>query len=381
MVKKIILAAIILVSSYSGFSQFTISGPADIAEGFTVEYRVNYSINPPANAQYKITVSNGVLLPILQMGPPQRIKVKWNCQVGSGSITLTETANFPTQSFTYSTVIYSYLSSNLYCNTVIPEKQNNNWGQFPDLLDVSYCSPYCDATYTYQWQVGDVPIGVFPQEPTIWTDIIGATGKTYQPPIYNSDCIKGYRRKTTYSDITGIGVTKISKTGVISTFDFLHPGTISWTNVFNNGVPIITQTPATGGLCDGYNYRYTWEISLDGSNYSILGPSMATDPNYPAGVQIPGTCYIRRRVDCGIQTLYTTPPLYIIVQPLHPGTITGGGTYPFNTVPTVTQTPASGGTCTTPDYVYTWERSINNGPWLAFGTGINYPSNAGIIAT
>jgi len=378
MIKKIILAAIILVSSYNSFSQFTITGPADVTEGFTVDYTVNYTVHPPTGANYTITVINGTLLPTGQLPPYQTIRVKWDCLVADGSITLTESGT--PNSFTYNTTVLSYLSSTNYCNIAYPEKQNNNYGQWPDFLDVIYCSPYCISSYTFQWQIGDVPIGVFPQVPTSWADIPGAAAQTYQPPIYNSDCIKAYRRKTTYSDVLGLPVTKISSIAVISTFDFLDPGTITWTNVFNNGVPIITQTPATGGLCDGYNYVYTWERSLDGVTYSSIGMGV----NYPSGVQIPGSCFIRRRVDCGGQTLYTTA-LPIIVQPLLPGAISGSGTYAFNTIPPVTQTPASGGACSNPDYVYTWERSINNGPWLTFGpagtNNPNYPANAGVIAT
>ncbi len=381
MIKKIILSAIILASSYIGFSQsfsFTITGPTDVTEGFTVDYTVNYFNHPPTGANFKVTVVNGTLIPTSQLPPYQFIRVKWNCQAASGSITLTETTT--PYSFTFNTTVLSYLSSTTYCSTAYPEKQNNNYGQFPNQLDVVYCSPYCASTYTYQWEVGDVPIGVFPQVPTNWTKITGAMSATYQPPVYNNDCIKAYRRRTTYSDVLGIGITKISTIAVISTFDFLNPGTISWNNIINNGVPVIAQSPATGGLCDGYNYQYTWELSVDGINYTSFGVVGTNNPNYPTGVQIPGSCYIRRRVDCGIQTLYSNV-IHVIVQPLLPGTISGGGTYAFNTIPNVTQTPASGGVCNSLDYLYTWERAVNNGPWVTFGTGINYPANAGVIAT
>ena len=350
MIKKIILAAFILVSSFNSFSQFTITAPPfphTAYEGVTVDYIVNYQKPlPQPPYDFTVTVVNGTFI-ATQLPPYQTIRVTWNCLVANGSVTLTDNNNpgFPA---TYSTVIESYLSSTTYCSFVTPEKQNNNYGQFPNLLDITFCSPFCQSNYTYQWQVGDVPIGVFPQVPTSWADIPSATSMTYQPPIYNNDCIKAYRRKTTYSNALGLPVTQISGIGVISTFDFLDPGTLTWSGGFNNGAPVITQTPATGGLCDGYNYVYTWELSLDGVTYTSIG----TGVNYPAGVQIPGSCYIRRRVDCGVQTLYTTV-LPIIVQPLLPGTISGGGTYAFNNIPSVTQTPASGGVCGNPDYIYT----------------------------
>jgi hypothetical protein len=174
----------------------------------------------------------------------------------------------------------------------------------------------------------------------------------------------------------GVPYVFYSTPAVISTFDYLNPGAISGGVTFNNGVPVITQTPATGGLCDGFNYVYTWEQSVDGINWVATG----TGASYPAGVQIPGTCYIRRRVDCNVETLYSNT-LNIAPAPLNPGAITGGGTVAFNTIPVVTQTPATGSACMPQDYVYTWERSINNSAWVVFGTDINYPANAGIIGT
>jgi RHS repeat-associated protein len=99
---------------------------------------------------------------------------------------------------------------------------------------------------------------------------------------------------------------------------------------------------------------------------------------FPTTAQITGSSYIRRRVDCNGQTLYSNSA-QIIVTPLNAGSISGGGNVPFNTIPSVTQTPASRSVCSPVDYVYTWERSVNNGPWLSFASGAAYPANVGII--
>jgi len=381
MIKKIIPIAIILISSVRGFSQTVIitqDPPAakppveGISQGYTISYH-----NLPSVYNFVVTVDHGTFI-TSNSNLPQHIDVTWNCLETTGTITVTETvSNTP---FTFNTIVTSFLSSTTYCSIGNPPKQNLLLGQTPAELDVTFCSPNCViyGIYTFKWQVGDVAIGPPPQVPPTWTDIAGEEKPTYQPPTYNVQCIKAYRRITSYED-KNMAFDRYSDPAVISTFDVLVAGTISWTNVFNNGIPIFTQTPATGGLCDGYNYVYTWEKSFDGINYSSIG----TGINYPLGAQITGSCFVRRRVDCGGQTLYTNTS-QIIVQTLLPGSITGGGAYPLNTIPPVSQTPASGGVCSTPDYIYTWERSINNGTWVTFWPGTNnpaYPMNAGVIAT
>jgi len=378
---------------YAALSQFNITiqpttGPT--YEGDLKNYKVIITLTGslPNKYQFVASVSNGTITSqyLIPTFPPQQpaqlfVEVRWNCLVTLGTVTVTET--YSGQSATNNVTILSFLNDPTYCITATPSKQNLFYGQTPQILDVQYCSGYCqstnDVTYLYQWQVGDVPVGVFPQEPPggVFTDIPGATGKTYLPPTYNVQCIKAYRRKTTYN--VGGSVTKMSSTAVISTFDYLTAGSISGGTVFNNGVPVINQTPATGGLCDGFFYTYTWELSVDNINWSIIGTG--SSPTYPAGVQIPGNCYLRRRVDCGGQFAYTTvltinPPILL------GGTITGGGTYSFNAMPVVTQTPASGSACSSPDYIYTWERSVNNGAWVSFGpNGIYYPFNGVIIGS
>lgn len=402
MIKKIILAIILFCCiAITVTAQFTITitnsdipgnDPHTSYEGELKHYDVTITLNPgqqlPNKRQFVATVTNGSITQqyLIPTFPPAQITplyidVRWNCNVTAGTITITETNSGSTG--TYNNTVFSFTNDLIYCRTASPAKQNLLWGDTPQYLDVVNCSPYCHSinsiTYMYKWEVGDVPVGVFPQvPPNGFTAIPGfaANYPAYNPPVYNTNCIKAYRRKTTFiHPVSGNSVDVYSSIAVISTFAPLSAGTLSGGAPFNNGIPTITQTPASGGLCDGFNYFYTWEMSLDNSNWNAV----ATGISYPTTVQIPGACYIRRKVDCGGQSLYTNV-LNILPPPLNPGTIvSAGGNITFNTVPVFTQTPASGGACSTPDFIYTWERSINNGPWLPFGTGVDYPPTAGII--
>ena len=394
MIKKAILAVIIMMcSSVSVFPQFSInidpSSAEPTIEGTSVTYFVTY-FQLPADHKLTSTVANGTIIDqSLEPSPKQApfITVLWDCNplYGSGDITVSELQT--NTSATLNVFIHTFLNDAAYCNRAAPLKQNLLYGQAPTILKVIDCSRYCNSEqttpYKYKWQVGDIAIGDFPQIPTSYTDIISgttsdsaATKPQYQPPTYYTDCIKAYRRVTIVIDpATGLSQNFYSAPAVISTFNQLNAGTISWNGVFNNGAPAITQTPATGGLCDGYNYIYTWEFSNDNFNWTTITSGV----NYPPTLQIPGSGYLRRRVDCNTQTLYTNV-LHIVFATLDPGTISGGGTYSFNAMPSVSQTAASGGVCNTPDYLYTWERSVNNGPWVSIGININYPANGVIIA-
>ncbi|HMU44532.1 MAG TPA: DUF6443 domain-containing protein, partial [Ignavibacteriaceae bacterium] len=380
MAKRIILAAIILIScSFHSYSQMiTIQNINHTPiEGEIAQYKIIYN-NLPTPHKLRAAVVNGTVISE-NLEPNQQnegfIQVQWYCNEVSGSITITE--QITPASATLNTTILTYVNDPTYCNTSTPAKQNLVFGETPSVINIQTCGLGCttnDVLYQYQWEVGDVPVGTFPQVPASWANIPSAIGINYLPPNYNVECIKAYRRKTTVT-YQGTSYVFYTSVAVVSTFNTLNAGILTGATVFNNGVPVINQTLATGGRCDGFNYVYTWELSLNGGNWTVIG----TGVNYP-GTQIPGYCYIRRRVDCNNETLYTNA-LTINPPILYPGTITGGGTYTFNTVPVVTQTPASGGACSTPDYIYTWERSVNNGAWVTFGTGLSYPSNAGVIAT
>lgn len=396
MIRKIILSAVILVSatlaSYAQTFTITITPLSDHTayEGSTRDYSVTYT-NLPASYQFEASAFNGSVIPIMGGGAaPSIIRVQWNCTVGNGSVSLKE--KFSGTSGSLPVVIVSFISDPVnYCSLVSPLKQNNYTGATPTNLTVSFCSPYCipgNPIYHYQWQVGDVPIGTFPQDPTTWTDISGANLESYQPPIYNVECIKAYRRVTTFTVITvgpgGTGgspttYTRYSYNAVISTFNNLLAGTIT------AGAGGISQTPATGGLCDGFNYIYNWEWKTyngPGGNWDYIGSGI----NFPGGVVIPtsGLVTIRRQVICGGVSAYTNN-LYFNAPPLEPGSINYNGptSLTYNTVPNIIQVPASGSVCDAAGYLYSWERSVENSAWVTIsGTGINsidYPAGVGLV--
>jgi RHS repeat-associated protein len=390
MIKKIILSLVILICSSVGsyalvitITPISTSDPLTY-EGTTKDYTVTYQNLLPGH-QFQLIVVNGTAIPVTGQGPvPTLIRIKWDCVTGSGTIILRE-VNTLIQG-TFSPVITSFISDPTnYCNNVMPVKQDLLIGQTAALLYVSYCSPICSAPnvfYHYQWQVGDVAIGTFPQVPTIWTDITNANNENYQPPSSTTECIKAYRRITTFTfpGTGGVDVpyTMYSNIAVISSFYALNPGTIT------EGQTGITQTPASGGLCDGFNYVYSWEWSLDNGN-SWVTISSGNSIDFPISVSIPATfTIVRRKVICGIgigysNNLYFNPPALI------PGSINYNGptSLPYNSVPDISQLPASGSICNAGDYIYTWERSINNSGWVPIGpvgiSSINYPAGVGLI--
>lgn len=389
--KKIFLIVFLAICSiYVSRGQFTIvihpTGGEPAIEGEVVKYTIAYD-QLPASYRFASSVTNGnIIEQRLEPSPKGEpyIIIRWDCNPlnGTGDITITELGSGV--SGTIQVFVRTFLSDPLYCNKAEPVKQNLLYGQTPAILKISACSRYCNtiptSPYKYQWQVGDVPIGIFPQVPTTYTDILSnsttdvpATKPDYQPPTYNVDCIKAYRRITYVTDpMTGDIHKFFSDPAVVSTFNILDPGSIGGGSVFNNGIPVISQIPANGGLCDGYNYNYTWEFSADNQNWTPIGGGV----NYPS-VPIMLSGFIRRAVECNGEAKYSNS-LQIIVAVLEPGTLSGGGSYAFNVVPVVSQTPAAGGSCVPSEYTYIWERSVENGPWVQFGTGVVYP-NAGIV--
>jgi RHS repeat-associated protein len=404
MIKKILLCLLVFVCAHSAataqFTSMNITGATTSYEGFESPIKTRYTINLtgtiPPKYYFDVQVQGGTLtaydLTPVNTRPdaggggirPMYVQVRWDCGVTNGTITVTETKSGLTTSINVYIKSFFNIPPSDYCSQTVTPKQNLHLGDVPSLLSVTYCSQTCldNLNATYQWQVGDVPVGVFPQvPPNGFNDIVigimpgepSPWQPTYQPMAVRYNCIKAYRRKTTFYYNKQLYVF-YSTPAVISTFDYLDGGKISWTESSNTGSPAVHETPATGGLCDGFNYGYTWELSTDNANWSVIG----TGENFPTLLQLPATCFIRRKVDCNGETQYSNT---LYMEPLKPGAIYGGGNIPFNTLPSVMQDAASGGVCGVNDYVYTWERSFNNGAWVQFGTGINYPANAIIIGS
>jgi hypothetical protein len=207
MTKRILLALLLTLGCFvfTATAQFNITitntdnpngDPHSAVEGETKHYQVFVTLTGalPFKRNFVVNVTNGAITQqyLIPTFPPQHtallyVDVQWNCNVSAGNIVITETVSGI--STTYNTTVISYLSTPNYCTTITPYKQNLLLGEAPQQLDVIDCSPVCHVTYSanymYQWQVGDVPIGLFPQIPP--SGFTNLPPRTSTQPSYTPD--------------------------------------------------------------------------------------------------------------------------------------------------------------------------------------------------
>lgn len=379
---KITIALLVLLSNSalsSPFSKYAIqiTGANPAWEGNLCKYTVS---GIPANASFATpVVVNGVVTTSNlnpASGEPRTVTVLWNCQVPQGSITVTELLS--NTSYTYTVDILTYGTFSNFCNQPIPVAQNLLYGVTPQSLIITDCSPYCTSSYgfTYQWQKSTgIDNGFDPAIVTGWEDINGATGIAYQPSAMLNYGTVAYRRITSFIR-NGQTIQIPSIPSWVSFDTYLTAGSIATpTTVINNILPVVTQTPATGGLCTPNNYSYTWESSIAGGPWQVIG----TGESYPTTAPyIYGEVQIRRKVICQTEIQYSnTISLSFIQAPFTAGTISYPSLNLTNTMyPSIDQVPASGSLCPTGTYGYEWERSVDGHPWQIIGTGATYPATA-----
>jgi len=170
----------------------------------------------------------------------------------------------------------------------------------PDYQLVDYGGPAQDLYAVFstpgfileQWQGS--PDGV-----NGWTDIPGAIYGMYTPPTtqsYYYRCV---------GSVNGFACT--SNTALVSLAP-LDAGSISLTQQpAYNGLPVIANIPAHGGMCYPANLAYTWEASVDGQPWVAIG----TGVNYPSGALITGKTFVHRVVSCAGATA-TSNSLYLV---------------------------------------------------------------------
>lgn len=130
--------------------------------------------------------------------------------------------------------------------------------------------------------------------------------------------------------------------------------------------------------------------TLNGTYYSSLTPlSMEWDQSFDNGNTWAST---------GVTTTTFTPPstvtadyrflvnfpngaypsltIQAVLQPLNAGGIVLNNAPAYNTIPVIGNSPATGGTAAPSTYIYTWEASVDGQPWMAIGSGQNYPGVA-----
>lgn len=357
-----------------------IDGPDDSYEGSIETYLITYNTTLDKNSlEFKPTITNGTIVNY-DLNPLSNrifIKVRWDCGIVNGSVSIVERNSNAEAS--KDVIIHGYYSHpNLFCVFSSPTQQDIWVNVIPAKISISNSAPSCWWFYrfSYQWQSTDVINGV-PQTQN-YQDIPHETSADFYPPSFSYENHTAYRRYTSYAILTPTGYQfqdVYSNNTIVNIYEHLDPGFIHGNGsgfFYTNYTLNITQVHAFGGNCNNTGYFYTWEMSTNNGPWQAV----AYSEEFPPNIVITASTIIRRKVVCGNETEYSNSITYTLTTLLHPGSISGGGAVVFNGTPNVSQLPATGGLCLPANYVYTWQRSIENGTWENIGTGINYPASA-----
>lgn len=133
----------------------------------------------------------------------------------------------------------------------------------------------------------------------------------------------------------------------------------------------------TGGSPNGTSCTpsYWWESAANsGGPFTLV--SGATGQNLTIN-PVTQTAYYRRVLSFNGDNVYS-PVASVIIPPLSAGSISAGVTnLTYNIQPTISQTAASGGYCSS--YTYEWQQAVEGGAWQTIGTGASYPAGAPAI--
>jgi RHS repeat-associated protein len=139
----------------------------------------------------------------------------------------------------------------------------------------------------------------------------------------------------------------------------------------------------------GYTKTYSWETgdvniatpNADPAVWNLAG--VTTDVLNPPAMYAYGIKAYRRittiRNAAGtiIRTVTSEKATVNFLQQFNPGSISSPEwIVSYNAVPYISQYPATGGLCFANSYIYTWEWSIEGGPWQTIGTGADFPTLA-----
>lgn len=125
---------------------------------------------------------------------------------------------------------------------------------------------------------------------------------------------------------------------------------------YDEVVSVISASPATGGGCSG-SYQYQWQYSYDNNVFDDIDSAITASLTLVETLD--SSVYFRRRVVCGIDTMYTSSQIVTVIRAFNAGVITTATqTINSNTIPPViSATAASYGTCSS--YNYQWQQSID----------------------
>jgi RHS repeat-associated protein len=146
---------------------------------------------------------------------------------------------------------------------------------------------------------------------------------------------------------------------------------VSQVRNFNQSFTITGGGASSTACVPTYTYQWEWATASGGPFTAISG---ATSQSYTSTANFTSTRFYRRKLTFNGDIQYT-PVASVNIAALTAGTIaTTTPSINYNTKPTITQTAAAGGQCTS--FSYQWQQSTEGGPWVVIGTGAAYPAAA-----
>ncbi|WP_422360231.1 RHS repeat-associated core domain-containing protein [Reichenbachiella sp.] len=199
------------------------------------------------------------------------------------------------------------------------------------------------SSYSYQWQVSS--------NNSSWSNISGATGKTYSPG--NLTATRYYRRR-----VTSCGKTKYAASEKITVRGNLKAGSIgnAQTVCYNGNPSTLTNTASASG---GATRTYRWQKSTTSSSSGFSNISGATGSTYNPP-SLTKTTWYRRRVtsSSGCGTKYTNVIKVTVRSNLNAGSIGNAQTLCYNgNAATLSNTASASGAATR---TYTWQSSTTS---------------------
>ena len=264
-----------------------------------------------------------------------------------------------TNSTTYFRRIANYTSNNTICNAfsntvtitvnsissgTISSIQNLCSNEDPNILTFSTPSS-SQGTLTYQWQSSP--------NNSSWSNIIGQTGISYDPPVLSSTT---HYRVTVFSSLNNVSCSQNTGSIAVNIFN-LNPGTISSNqSICTGGDPALLNS-TLAATAAGTTINYQWQMSLDNNTWVDIPNATSITYNPPV---LTATTYYRRSVSASINGVLicqgnTSPVIITVVAdptvsgPIISQDICTGGT------PSTISVVANGGVGTT--YSYQWYNS------------------------
>lgn len=136
-----------------------------------------------------------------------------------------------------------------------------------------------------------------------------------------------------------------------------------------NGTPICVSLPGTTIS----SYQWYSSTSIAGPWSTVSGSSSCLPINNVTGQTF---YYCQLTTSAGT---FTSPVASVNFRQFAPGSISATSLAPsYNSSLSIQQLPATGGYCSG-IYQYSWEQSVEDGPWIQVGTSVNYPSGQTIV--